>query len=1325
MSAADKGRPADEDQARGAFSAPRPPPVLRPARRRRRMVALALPMAIVLIVYATPYLLSTGTGRQAVVALLNRRTGQTVSLSELHLTWLGPCMARGVRLQDARGREALAAEEVTWGNGLLQAMRKPEAFEHASARSVTATVYLEAPASLPEAGGKADKPSRRLLERGGQGLQGLGEELARLAGQAEVSDGRVRLVRPDGESYVFVGIDGGVTMDGKGGLSGRVRFRPEGGGAVKAEFFLSGLTGGGNAAWSRLEGRFSVVTEGRLDLAPAARFAGQKKLRGKAAITADGELKSGQARVDLEAGLGELRWSSLSREAVRPLTLRVEAHVESGDGLQARMSLSGEAGQASAKLSYKQAGRDGAGNLRELLSRIASGKPAGLPDFVVELAGWVDLPALAEGAPALVRLLPEVDAASGTLTASGVELRGGDMPSARGQFVLDNVEAIRGDSRISPEPVELNLELFEQEQVGVNVGRLALSSGFGRLEGSGTAESLDVDLQLDLLRLREQLGTIFDLGRLPEGAVTGRMDLQALQPGRTRAAVKVNVTDFRYDSDRGVIDLPQAAIDCEGYLVTRGHRPVAAVIETAGIEVDRWLAAKVGGSYDLETAAFECKARSAGSDLAKIAALIGADWAKGLAGKLDVEASLTRQGKGAPVISAGKLTAGGLALNGKPLADGIAALAWWGLELAGDGKSLSIASALMESKPARLELSELRVTGWSLRGLSGRFDLDADAAECLTAARPFFNAGGDLPEVTGRLKWQCGCEPTDTGSRIKGQASLADLRIVEHDRPAGGPAGSPLGGGSAAEPPQAGPRGPKSIVVEHDLLAGWDARRVRLDQLKLVCDALRVEMAGDVGDIGGTWQLDLSGSYQGSWPELLALAEGFSPGLRGRVSLSGGSAAGSPPSGPAGKFHARGPAYQQGARPEFRGVTAATELGWRRAELLGVPLGAADFSVSLAGGVLEIPLVEVAAEAGGKLRLGGSVDFGGRQRSPIAMNGAAKGKAPSAGPPGDWSPEPTYVLPGRVMLLENLPVTSQVGHDLLSRFNPVFAELAGIEGRVSIETADLELPLGDELKTGGGAGAGRLELRGLRVRPGGILAELLATGPGPSGSDEAGGSAAGLGSPKSASSPPSGWTDLQAPGVDFVIGDGRIRCDRFELAVSEDFGLEFRGSVGFDDSLDLAVSVPVSARLLELLGVRGPAAEYARVLEGARVAIPIVGTRLRPRLDLATVDTGALAEQAAKLLLSEQASQMLEEIVGSQLPGDQPPGNELPGSQPPGSQAAGNELPGGQPAGDHPSGSQAPGNEPGRQVETRPAPPEQDVQPLLDSLFDLLTDPEQ
>jgi hypothetical protein len=77
------------------------------------------------------------------------------------------------------------------------------------------------------------------------------------------------------------------------------------------------------------------------------------------------------------------------------------------------------------------------------------------------------------------------------------------------------------------------------------------------------------------------------------------------------------------------------------------------------------------------------------------------------------------------------------------------------------------------------------------------------------------------------------------------------------------------------------------------------------------------------------------------------------------------------------------------------------------------------------------------------------------------------------------------------------------------------------------------------------------------------------------------------------------------------------------------------------------VGVPVTAGLLDAAGVKGPTAQYASVLEGARVDVPIVGTRTSSKLDFAQVKIQPLVDQAIRNL----AAQGVKQGIRTAIPG--------------------------------------------------------------------------
>ena len=182
--------------------------------------------------------------------------------------------------------------------------------------------------------------------------------------------------------------------------------------------------------------------------------------------------------------------------------------------------------------------------------------------------------------------------------------------------------------------------------------------------------------------------------------------------------------------------------------------------------------------------------------------------------------------------------------------------------------------------------------------------------------------------------------------------------------------------------------------------------------------------------------------------------------------------------------------------------------------------------------------------------------------------------------------------------------------------------MVGLEGRLNLSTREIRLPLGPEIKKAG-SGSGKLDLSGMKIRPDGLMKELLSLG--------------GI--------PEEKTHVLDVGSVDFLIADGGIKYDNFALTFDKTFELIFRGTVRFDDELDLFVGVPVRSALLRRFGVRGPVDQYARLLEGARVDIPVVGTRENPKLDLSKVDLRPLIDKAVKGLLKDKGGGLLEGVL--------------------------------------------------------------------------------
>jgi len=283
-------------------------------------------------------------------------------------------------------------------------------------------------------------------------------------------------------------------------------------------------------------------------------------------------------------------------------------------------------------------------------------------------------------------------------------------------------------------------------------------------------------------------------------------------------------------------------------------------------------------------------------------------------------------------------------------------------------------------------------------------------------------------------------------------------------------------------------------------------------------------------------------------------------------------------------------------------------VGWTTGEIFGLALGQALLSLALSDG--QITLSDTIVPAGnGEIRLEGLV---------VDLRAT----------------EPVLGIPGRLHVLKNVDINPKVARQLLSRINPIFTNMANMEGKISLLLENMTLPLSRHIKQTG-TGRGHVDLSQIRVQPSGLLAELLQLG--------------GLVS--------QGTQSMKVSSLDFAIKDGRINYDNFVVMLADDFVLKFYESIGFDDTLDLVVSIPIRAALLQRFGVRGPVVDYVRLLKGASVDVPITGTRLEPKLDFVQVNIQPLIERALEDLLKEKAQKVLEDIF-------KPKKTEKPGALP-------------------------------------------------------------
>ena len=359
-----------------------------------------------------------------------------------------------------------------------------------------------------------------------------------------------------------------------------------------------------------------------------------------------------------------------------------------------------------------------------------------------------------------------------------------------------------------------------------------------------------------------------------------------------------------------------------------------------------------------------------------------------------------------------------------------------------------------------------------------------------------------------------------------------------------------------------------------------------LGQNELTSGLLSAKLSGRLSEYDGPMNADLTGEYSTDWAAITRLIEELSPSTAKLVSIQGGSRS---------NITIKGPLNQPSAQPSFKGADAALAVGWDAANIMGIDLSKAKIDVQLNKGELVVQSTKIAA-AQGSINLNARYDM---NRSLVKM-------------------------PGRTAVLDGVVLTPELARELLSRINPIFYHVVSAEGNVDLTINDLELPT--NTPPAGGKGNGKLTLKNAKIEPGGVLGELVKLGVAMQTGQQ---------------------VAVMMEGAEFEVRDGRIHYRDFALIFPPDFDLRFKGSVGLNDSLDLIVSIPIRPELLARLGIKGPVVEYARMLAGTRIDVPMVGTREDPKLDFSKVDTDGLMKDIVKGGVGKSA----KDLLGGALPG--------------------------------------------------------------------------
>ncbi|MFO0950628.1 MAG: hypothetical protein U0835_05640 [Isosphaeraceae bacterium] len=347
--------------------------------------------------------------------------------------------------------------------------------------------------------------------------------------------------------------------------------------------------------------------------------------------------------------------------------------------------------------------------------------------------------------------------------------------------------------------------------------------------------------------------------------------------------------------------------------------------------------------------------------------------------------------------------------------------------------------------------------------------------------------------------------------------------------------------------------------------------RLDLADLKFASRYGMLSGSGKVDEPAGRRLAELRGNLEPNWGMISALA---AQSVEPNVRFEGGTR----------PFHVKGPLSAGSLAALLKGLDAEVGLDLASADVFGMRLGPAPIVVRCGGGNVTIDPIQTTLN-GGRVDLKPGLDVD-------ETRGIALTLAPGSS-------------------LKDVAVNDEVSRRVLRYIAPVLDKATHVNGRIAMNVEKADIPLSappDRRLTL----TGQLVFQDVVFAPGPFAGEVLAL----------------------AGRPDSAGLKLHQP-VQFSVADGRVMQNGLEIPVNKDARVAFEGSVGFDETLDLRASVPITK------GMLGQVAGLKDVVGDNRVTVPIGGTVTQPRIN----------RQALQVALKELSSNMLKRGMTRQAQG--------------------------------------------------------------------------
>jgi hypothetical protein len=371
---------------------------------------------------------------------------------------------------------------------------------------------------------------------------------------------------------------------------------------------------------------------------------------------------------------------------------------------------------------------------------------------------------------------------------------------------------------------------------------------------------------------------------------------------------------------------------------------------------------------------------------------------------------------------------------------------------------------------------------------------------------------------------------------------------------------------------------------------------------------LALDAKGAVGNATTTQDVNFTGTLRYDWSKLTPLmrelvgASFTATGSGTRAfTVAGplsppGAVASAPPPKIGGPIELKAPGAPSpkspppGAPSVFALLNGELAIGWESIKAYGFDVGAGELRGKLTRGVVDVSPV-AATFGGGKVRLAPTLDL---------------------------STSPGSVVLAKGPVVEHAKLTPAATSGALGYALPAIANAGQAEGEISAVIDDNRITLGDFTRSNV---KGTLVIHKAVVGASPVVAEIAKL----------------LGAKNTTMTLASDST------VPVWVADGRVHHKDFALHISGTT-LHTSGSVGFDNTLDLVVDVPIPKDLPVLKN--NPV--LVKAVAGKVVKVPMKGTLAKPELDVKAFEqaVAALARGAAKEVGKEAIEKELNKLFG-------------------------------------------------------------------------------